>query len=259
MGSQMPHDGPMPIDPSVLLLCISTGMVFLAGLLRGFTGFGFSIAAVPLLSLVRPPVQVIPAVLMLQFAVSLSGLRPALRQCDWASIRLLAVGAVLVTPMGAWALAWLPANTVRLAIAFAVTVAVIALGRGRRLASVPSWYGTLACGAVSGLFNGIAGMPGPPVIAYYLASPAATSVGRASMIVFFGLTALIALVPMAALGLLTSSSIHTALFGLPAVWAGSWLGGRLYGRSSEAGYRGVGLLVLAVTAVLAVLRTMLGH
>ena len=30
-------------------------MVFLAGLIRGFTGFGFSIAAVPLLSLLYPP------------------------------------------------------------------------------------------------------------------------------------------------------------------------------------------------------------
>lgn len=49
-------------------------MVFLAGLLRGFTGFGFSIAAVPMLSLILAPVQVVPLVLLLQVAITLAGL-----------------------------------------------------------------------------------------------------------------------------------------------------------------------------------------
>ena len=34
-------------------------------LLRGFTGYGFGLAAVPLLSLVLPPAKVVPFVVML--------------------------------------------------------------------------------------------------------------------------------------------------------------------------------------------------
>ena len=56
-------------------------LVFLSGLLRGFTGFGFGLTAVPLLSLVMPPARAVPLVLMLQAMVSLAGLRDALRDC----------------------------------------------------------------------------------------------------------------------------------------------------------------------------------
>ena len=36
--------------------------VFVASVLRGFTGFGFGLAAVPLLSLALPPAKVVPLV-----------------------------------------------------------------------------------------------------------------------------------------------------------------------------------------------------
>jgi uncharacterized membrane protein YfcA len=85
-------------------------MVFVAGLIRGFTGFGFSIAAVPLLSLIMPPAQAVPIVLLLQLLVSMNGLKAAARICDWRSIRALSLGALVATPLGAWALATLRAH-----------------------------------------------------------------------------------------------------------------------------------------------------
>src|ERR1700749_182616 len=49
--------------------------VFAASVFRGFTGFGFGLAAVPLLGLALPPAQVVPFVTVLQVLVGLSGLR----------------------------------------------------------------------------------------------------------------------------------------------------------------------------------------
>jgi uncharacterized membrane protein YfcA len=60
---------------SLTSLTLGLVMVFAAGLIRGFTGFGLSIAAVPLLSLILLPAQAIPIVLLPQLLVSLSGLR----------------------------------------------------------------------------------------------------------------------------------------------------------------------------------------
>jgi uncharacterized membrane protein YfcA len=226
-------------------------MVLLAGLIRGFTGFGFSIAAVPLLSLVMPPAQAVPIVLLLQLVVSLNGLPGALRLCDWRSVRVLALGALVATPIGLAGLVYLPAAPVRLCIAVIVGAAVLVLGRGFRMAVAPRGPGVLTFGVLSGLFNGLAGMPGPPVIAFYLASPVATVIGRASMIVFFLVTSVIALVPLAWLGRLDWPIVSTALLGWPFVWGGSWLGARLYHRSPERHYRMVALVILGVTAVLA--------
>jgi uncharacterized membrane protein YfcA len=236
------------------MLLVVGAMVFVAGLIRGFTGFGFSVAAVPLLSLVMPPARAVPIVLLLQLAVSLGGLRTALTLCDWRSIRLLALGAAVATPAGVWGLALLPAPPVRLGIAVIVGMAVAALGGGLRMTRTLGPAGVIGFGLLSGAFNGLAGIPGPPVIAFYLAAPLSTGVARASMIVFFLATSVFALVPLASLGMLSWPIASSAATGLPAVWLGSWLGAQLYRHSPERLYRSVALVLLVVTALLAAIR-----
>jgi uncharacterized protein len=230
-------------------------MVFGSGLIRGFTGFGLSIAAVPLLSLILPPSQAIPIVLLLQLLVSLSGLRASLQICNWAAIRTLAIGALIATPLGVWALARLPAAPVRIAIAAIVFGAVLVLARGFRF-KAKSGRLALPFGLLSGLFNGLAGMPGPPVIAYFLMTPLASAVARASMIIYFLATSIFALAPMAAFGLISRHSLAAAAIGFPVVMIGSTLGGWMFRSSPEAHYRFVALCLLVVAAGLAGIRAL---
>ena len=81
-------------------LVIAVFGVFAAALLRGFTGFGFGLAAVPLLSLALAPARVVPLVVVLQVIVGVGGLRSAWRLCDWRAVRALSPGLVLGTPIG---------------------------------------------------------------------------------------------------------------------------------------------------------------
>ena len=246
--------GLIAASPPWPVLLAGAAMVFAAGMLRGYTGFGFSIAAVPLLSLLATPATVVPIVLMLQLVVSANGIRPAARLSDWRSIGLLAGGAVVATPVGLWALTQLPDAVVRLTIACTVSAAVLVLGLGLRPAIAPSDPRVLLFGVASGLFNGVAGMPGPPAIAYYMAAPIPGATARASMIVLFTLTSAFALVPLVALGRLPVGSCLLAAAALPFVWLGSSLGAWLHARSSERMYRAAGLAVLAATAALAAAR-----
>ena len=239
-------------------LPLEYAMLFLSGALRGFTGFGFSLAAVPLLSLIMPPARAVPIVLILQLLVSVAGLRDALRHTDWRSIRILALGAAIATPLGTWGLAHLAAGRVRLVIAVVVVCGALVLGRGFRLAVAPVGWRVLPFGLVSGLFNGLAGIPGPPIIAFYLASPISSAVARGSMIVFFMVTAALALGPMAWFGLLPRAIVMEAAFGLPLVLIGSWLGARAYGYSADRHYRFVALALLLATAALSAWRAATG-
>src|SRR5580700_3067784 len=77
---------------------------FIAALLRGFTGFGFAIAAVPLLSLALPPARVVPLAVVLQVLASMVDLRAASRITDWRSLVWLSPGMVVGTPLGLWLL-----------------------------------------------------------------------------------------------------------------------------------------------------------
>lgn len=248
--------GLLAASPSWPVLLAGAAMVFAAGTLRGYTGFGFSIAAVPLLSLLGTPATVVPIVLVLQLLVSANGIRPAARLGDWRSIGFLAGGAFVATPVGLWALTELPDAAVRLTIAGTVSAAVLVLGLGLRPAAVPSGPRVLLFGVVSGLFNGVAGMPGPPAIAYYLGAPIPGATARASMIVLFTLTSAFALVPLLALGRLPVGACLLAAAALPVVWLGSSFGAWLHARSSERTYRSAGLAVLAATAALAVARAL---
>ena len=74
--------------------------VFAAAVLRGFTGFGFGLAAVPLLSLALPPAKVVPFVVVLQVIVGVGGVRSAWRLCDWRAVGGLSPGLVLGMPIG---------------------------------------------------------------------------------------------------------------------------------------------------------------
>ena len=239
------------------ILLAGAAMCFAAGVLRGYTGFGFSIAAVPLLSLLGRSTAVVPIVMLLQLLVSANGIGPAMRQGDWRSIRLLALGALAATPLGIWALTGLPDAAVQIAVACTVSVSVLVLGLGLRPATAPTGPGVLLFGLASGLFNGLAGMPGPPVIAYYLAMPISSATARGSMIVLFTLTSASALVSLVALGRLQAGTCLLAGAALPIVWLGSSVGTCLHARSSEQVYRRAGLGALAFTAVLAVAKALL--
>lgn len=228
---------------------LGAGILLAAGLLRGFTGYGFAITAVPLLSLVCPPSTAVPIVVVLQVLISLDGLPAAVRGCDRASVALLAVAATLATPVGVLALAELPDATVRLCIAAIVAGATVVLGRGVAPERVASRAWTGLFGAVAGLFNGLAGMPGPPVIACYLAAGVGSARARASMIVLFLLTSAVALPPLALAGALTPGRCALAVAAFPLVWLASRMGGRLHRRASERTYRRTGLVVLGATAL----------
>lgn len=223
---------------------------FLAALLRGFTGFGFVMAAVPLLSLALPPAQVVPLALMLQIEIGLIDLRAAVRLCDWASLVWLVPGMVVGTPLGLLALASLSARGARLAIGVLIASAVAMLARGLRLPPRPPRAVTVGAGVVAGAMSGMAGISGPAVVLYLLALPHATAVVRATSIVFFVLAAAVALVQMAGAGagLVDATTLIWSVAALPALFVGVRLGAWGFRRTSPRTHRRTALIVLSVLA-----------
>ena len=164
-------------------------MRFVAALLRGFTGFGFAIAAVPLLSLALPPARVVPLAVVLQVLASVVDLRAASRITDWRSMLWLSPGMVAGTPLGLFLLTRLSANQARLAIGVLILGSVVLLGRGMRLPARPASWMIGLVGMISGVMNGVAAMSGPPVVAYLYGTAAQRNGVRATSLVFFTFTA----------------------------------------------------------------------
>jgi uncharacterized membrane protein YfcA len=223
--------------------------IFAAGLLRGLTGFGFAIAAVPLLSLVMRPALAVSAVLCLLVMGGLLDVRRMAGDTHWPSLRWLLVGALAGSPLGVLALSVVAPPVARLVIAGATAIAVVLLGAGLALRAIPGAVLTVLIGGLAGLSSGLAAMPGPPVIAYYLSAPLDRATVRASLLMFFLGSSIISAATATWLGLVDLGALALAVLALPPMFVGTRVGLRLTQVGSEAAHRRIAIACLAAIAV----------
>ncbi len=235
---------------SLLTLALGSLFVFLAAIVRGYSGFGFSLLVITSLSLLMPAQTFIPAVFMLEIAASLHLLPGIWKDIHWRSLAPLIIGCVIGTPLGVWLLANVPAPPMQIALAAFVLVVTLLMGRGFILKSMPGRTASGGVGIASGLFNGAFGIGGPPVILFYFASPAGNVAGRASLIAFFLMTDLIGLAFMSREALIGWNSVTLALIFLPALVIGIWVGARSFKSADPQVFRKWVLVLLADLAVL---------
>jgi uncharacterized protein len=235
---------------SLALAAYSVACIFGAAIVRGYSGFGFSLLAITALSLALPPAEIVPSIFMLEVAASLHLLPGIWREVHWRAIGLLLLGCIVATPVGVWLLAAMPAPPMKLALALFVLAATALLARGYALKTMPGKAATLATGAASGLVNGAFGTGGPPVILFFFSSPAGAAISRASIIAYFLGTDLMGLAFMAPHGLITREAAWRFLLFLPALFAGVWLGARSFKHADPAAFRRWVLRLLALLALL---------
>ena len=232
------------------LAIYATACVFIAAVVRGYSGFGFSLLAITSLSLMLPPAAIIPPVFMMEVAASLILLPGIWKDIHWRSLGLLGAGCLVGTPVGVWLLASLPAAPMKIALASAVLVSVGLLWFGYTRKTMPRAAETIATGGISGLLNGALGIGGPPVVIFFFNSPAGVAIGRASLIAFFIATDTMALGFLAAEGLVTSEAFTRFLVFVPALLAGQWIGARSFRKADPADFRSWILILLVALAVL---------
>jgi uncharacterized membrane protein YfcA len=113
------------LEPVSLVVTVLS--VFVAGIIRGYSGFGFAMVAVTSISLVLPPVQAVPTVLILEVLASIRLVPQVWKDIDWYSLRWLLVGSLFATPFGVYLLVNIPVLPMRISISLLVLVAAILL------------------------------------------------------------------------------------------------------------------------------------
>jgi uncharacterized membrane protein YfcA len=235
----------------VLILLYAVACIFAAAVVRGYSGFGFSLLAVTSLSLLLPPAEIVPSIFIMEVAASLHLLPGVWRDIHWRALLWLSLGCLVGTPVGVYALAHVSPAPMTLALAVFVLIAAILLARGYALKSLPGPAVSFATGTSSGLFNGSFGIGGPPVILFFFSSPAGATAGRASMIAFFLITDVMGLAWQGWSGLISVTTLWRALVFLPALTGGIWLGNRGFVTADPVDFRRWVLRLLMLLAVMA--------
>ena len=235
-----------------MVLAVAVIIIFLAAIVRGYSGFGFSLLAITALSLIYKPAEIIPSIFLLEIAASIHLLPGLWRDIHWRSLIPLVIGTSIGTPIGLMFLTTIPAAPMQVALAIFVFIVTTLLWKGYALKSMPGNIASTSAGVAAGVANGAFGIGGPPVILFYFASPAGNIVGRATLVAYFLITDAIGLVFLSRENLITPVSLlHTLTF-LPALIAGVWLGARSFKTADPVFFRkcvlGILLVLAAVTA-----------
>lgn len=250
----------MPIEwlpASVPQLAYGMAVVLLAGIVRGFAGFGFSALTVAGMSLFFSPAQVVPAVFVLEVLASLTLIPSVRRAIDWAWLRPLLVGNALAIPLGVWMLSVVPEAPLRAIVSLVILAAALLLLSGWRAPFADTPPVRLATGLAAGLLNGLAAIGGMAVAVMLFATTITGAAARATLIALFFATDLYSLAWAGGNGLVAPSLLLWVGWLLTPMLVGIWIGGRHFLKVDEAGFRRGVLRVLAAIAGLGLARTVL--
>lgn len=236
---------------------IALVIVFLAAIVRGYSGFGFSLIAITGLAMIYPVASIVPAIFLMEIAATLHMLPGIWKDIHWRSLLPLILGCLIATPLGLYALNYVAADKMQIALSLFVLVAVALMFRDFKLRSVPGPTAAFAAGGAAGFCNGAFGIAGPPVIMFYFSSPAGNAVGRASIAAFFFFTDVIGLAYATPMGLLSMDTLWRAAMFLHALLAGVWVGSRSFKAADQEQFRKWMLLLLAAMAVILLIKAVL--
>jgi uncharacterized protein len=237
------------------LLALFVVATFLGAFVAGLAGFAFGLVAAAIWLHILTPLQA--ATLIVSYGLIVQGyavwkLRHAL---DGKRLLPLVIGGQLGIPLGIELLRWLPAADMRATVgAVLVAFSLYSLLRPKlRLMADAGPLADGAAGVASGIVGGATGLAGilPTIWAGlrgWTRDEQRAVFQPVAVATFAG-----CLLWLGGTGSFDRPTLLLFLAGLPALFAGSWLGLRLYGRLDEASFRKVvlGLVLVAGAALVA--------
>jgi uncharacterized membrane protein YfcA len=224
---------------------------FAGALVAGLSGFAFGLVAASIWLYILTPLQT--ATLIVGFGLLVQGysvwkLRRAL---DWQRLWPFVLGAAVGVPVGVSILTWANPAHVRMGIgAFLVLYSLYVLF----CPAIPSVTAGGAAadagvGFLNGVLGGITGLAGILVTIWCGLRGWPKDVQRTVFQPVAVAIFLMGALWIGAKGAITADTIKLFLIGMPALFAGMWLGMKLYGRLDEATFRKVVLALLLISGI----------
>ncbi|MEM9603808.1 MAG: sulfite exporter TauE/SafE family protein [Pseudomonadota bacterium] len=223
--------------------------VGLAGLVRGFAGFGTALVYVPLAGLVIPPVWVVMTILVYDLIGPLPLVPESVRSARRPDLVMLALGLCVGVPVGVWLLADVDPTAFRWGTSLLAGVLLAVLVSGWRYAHYLQPPGVVGVGALGGLLGGVAGVPGPPVILLYMSGPGRAAEVRATVNLYLLIFDAIVFAAFAGFGMLALEPLLLGVLLIPPYMLACWTGARLFDPEREKLFRTVAYVLIGGAAL----------
>lgn len=225
-----------------------------AGLVRGFAGFGLSAVMFASVVTLLPPIELIPVTYILEGMASVVMFRGGMRDADMGVVWGLTIFSAIGVPLGLFATTTVDPDTsklVALILVLILTLLQLFQIRAAFLSTKPGLYST---GLASGIATGLASIGGMVVALYVLSQKTAATQMRASLVMYLFLTMFTSIIYLLLYEVMTMQAVWRGLCFGPIMLVGVFLGKVLFRPSLIQFYKTFCLLLLITLCVVGLSR-----
>ena len=228
--------------------------VFIASIIRGFNGFGFSAICISGFSFILPAIEIVPIIIALEVIISIFMIPYIWNKIDWKFVFKLLTGIIIGSPIGLYLLKHLNPQTTHLSVCLLIIFFSILLMKGFSSQKINNNYGKLFTGIVSGTLNGLTTLGGMPVALFLLITSIQPAVIRGSLAALFFLTDIYAFILSFFVGIVDMTTIYRVAPLIIILPIGVFIGNKFFVKSKEETYRKVVFYFLIIISMLGIFR-----
>ena len=229
-------------------------IVFIASIIRGFNGFGFSAICISGFSYILPAIEIVPIILALEVAISIFMAPYIWNKIDWKFVFKILLGILIGSPIGLYLLKHLNPQITHLFVCLLIIFFSILLMRGFSNQKINNNYGKFLTGIISGTLNGFTTLGGMPVALFLLIINIQPALIRGSLAALFFLTDIYAFVLSFFSGIVDMVTIYRVIPLIIILPFGVFIGNKFFVKSKEETYRKVVFYFLIVISIFGILR-----
>jgi len=234
---------------------ILTGIVVVAGIVRGFSGFALSALVMASGVMILSPVELIPICWCLEMVASALMARSGWQEADRGVVMGLVIGSAVGVPIGLALLMSFPVETSKLVVLAIIIVLALTQLAKIRFAFLATRAGLYLSGFVAGVVTGLAHVGGMVVALYVLSQNATAAKMRAALVLYLFISMFTSLIFYLIADVMTwQALVRGVAFAVPAA-GGVLIGQWLFIPRFAAYYRPFCLSLLCALAMISAIRT----
>jgi uncharacterized membrane protein YfcA len=233
------------------LILIGAG-ILLAGIVRGFVGFGASLIIVMVISVILGPRSAVAIATLSGLPSMLQLLPTAIRTSEKNFVIPFGIAAMIAAPLGTWFLIIIDPTLMRIGISITVLLMVFMLYKDIKLRAHSSLSFLIGVGITAGIIQGSAGIGGPPAVVIALSKPGTTEKQRANVIGAVTALGVCGILPLWYHGLFTLEVVIISIFLFPIYVGATWVGTQLFSKLGNDYFRNGALGILSFISIVTI-------
>ncbi len=229
-------------------------IVFIASIIRGFNGFGFSATCISGFSFILPAIEIVPIILILEVLISIFMIPYIWSKIDWKFVYKILIGIVVGSPLGLMLLKYLNPEITHLSVCIIIIFFSFLLMKGYSNQNINTNIGKFLTGIISGTLNGLTTLGGMPVALFLLVTSIQPAIIRGSLAALFFLTDIYAFILSFFAGIVDMTTIYRIIPLIIILPIGVFIGDKFFVKSKEETYKKVVFKFLIVVSIIGILR-----